>query len=50
MNKIQIIFDILGILSCAILTAYTGETGYLIATIWAMTSFTKDLDKYFDEL
>lgn len=38
-NKIQIILDVLGIVSCAILLAFTGEIGYFLAVIWAMTAF-----------
>ena len=50
MIKIQLILDVLGVVSCTILAVCTSEWGYLIAAIWAMTSFVKDLDKYFDEL
>ena len=42
-DKIQIIIDVLGVVSCAILLAYTGEIGYLLAMIWATTAFTTHL-------
>ena len=46
MNNIQRILDVLGIVSCAVGAVLTGEIGFLVATIWAITSFISHLTNY----
>ena len=39
-KKIQIILDVLGVVFSVVGAALTGEFGYVVAAIWAMTAFT----------
>lgn len=44
MNKIQIMLNTLGVVSCVIAAILTGQMGYLAATIWATIALVSHLD------
>ncbi len=43
-KNIQIILDVLGVVSCVVCAVRTCELGYLVASIWAMTALIAHLD------